>query len=254
MARGPSIEELRRVCQPPEIVGRRTEEHWTGRLFMRRISLHVTRAALRLGLSANAVTGIMLVLGLVAPALLLVAGVWPAVGVVIALQVFVLLDASDGEVARWNRTQGATGIYLDRIAHYTNEAALFAALGWRAGDLGTWWPVVGLAAAIGVMLARAETDLIDAARVKAGLDAIRDTGGGSRSGAVSSIRRIADFIPIHRAVGAVEMTLLTLGAAVVDSARGDLVATQALLGGLAVVAWLVVAWHLLTILTSDRLR
>jgi phosphatidylglycerophosphate synthase len=251
----PTIDELRKVCQPPDIVGRRSEEHWTGRLYMRRISLHVTRVAIGLGLSANGVTWLMVVIGLGGGAILGVGGVWPAVVAAASMHLFALLDASDGEVARWNGTQGATGIYLDRVAHYSSEAVLFAALGWRAaaGDTTEPWVIVGLVTAIGIVFARLETDLVDASRAKAGLGAIRDEGG-QPTGTVGTLRRIADFLPFHRLTGAVEMSLVAVVAAVADAARGDLIATRITLVGLLAIAWLVVVGHLISILSSDRLR
>jgi phosphatidylglycerophosphate synthase len=256
MRRAPTIDELRRVCQPPEIVGRRSEEHWTGRLYMRRLSLHVTRTAIGFGVSANGVTWIMLTIGIAGAAVLGIGGVWPASVTAVAMHLFALLDASDGEVARWNGTQGATGIYLDRVAHYSSESVLFAALGWRAaaGETGEPWMLLGLVAALGVVFARLETDLVDSARAKAGLAAIRDEGGEIRPRSVRTIRRVADFLPIHRLTGAVEMSLLMVAVAVVDAGRGDLLVTRGALIALTSIAWLVVVGHLVSILASDRLR
>ena len=38
------LEELRAVAQPETVVGRVSGEHWAGRLYMRQISIHLTRA------------------------------------------------------------------------------------------------------------------------------------------------------------------------------------------------------------------
>ena len=58
------------------------------------------------------------------------------------IQLQLLLDCSDGEVARWRGQRSPTGVYLDRIGHWLTEAALPIALGIRADggwdDLGTY--------------------------------------------------------------------------------------------------------------------
>ena len=56
----------------------------------------------------------------------------PAVGALLLIQVQMLLDCSDGEVARWRRQYSTAGIYLDRMSHYVTETAFPIALGIRA--------------------------------------------------------------------------------------------------------------------------
>lgn len=70
----PTIADLREVTQPPAIRGRRTAEHWTGDLYMRRISPYLTRLLIRAGLTANAVTALMIVTGAASGFALLVPG------------------------------------------------------------------------------------------------------------------------------------------------------------------------------------
>ena len=54
---------------------------------------------------------------------------WPALGAVVLIQLQLLLDCSDGELARWRGVSSPAGIYLDRMAHNLTEAALPIALG-----------------------------------------------------------------------------------------------------------------------------
>jgi hypothetical protein len=68
------------------------------------------------------------------------------------------------------------------------------------------------------------------------------------------VRRLVGLVPVHRIIGAVELTLLLAVAAVVDVVAGDLLGTRALLTGTLVVATVVAIGHPITILTSDRLR
>ena len=70
---------------------------------MRRLSPYLTRALLRTPLTANGVTWLMLPVGFAAAFLLSLPGVGPAVGAVALIKIQVLLDCSDGEVARWRQ-------------------------------------------------------------------------------------------------------------------------------------------------------
>jgi len=253
----PSVAELRAVTQPPELVGRRSAEHWAGRLYMRRVSAHVTRRVLGLPVTPNGWTVLMIVVGVAGAAVLAVPGLWTAVVAALAIQVYLLLDCVDGEVARWRRTTSAAGVYLDRLGHYTVEAALLAALGVRvdggyaAIGLGT---VVGLAAAVLALLSKAETDLVVVARTSAGLpmDEERDAAPGTN--ALRGIRRVFALVPVHRIIGGIELSLLAVVAAAVDAVAGTPVGSRALLWIAAAAAAVVAVGHPVAILSSQRLR
>jgi hypothetical protein len=60
----PSIAELRQVTQPGSIMGRRSGEHWAGRLYMRRLSPYVTRLLVGAPVTPDALTILMIVIGL----------------------------------------------------------------------------------------------------------------------------------------------------------------------------------------------
>ena len=62
-ARPTSIAELRAVTQPPEVRGRRNAEHWTASLYLRRFSPYLTWFLLKTPISANGVTGLMILVG-----------------------------------------------------------------------------------------------------------------------------------------------------------------------------------------------
>src|SRR5215217_7024523 len=128
----PSIPELRAVTQPSSVTGRASAEHWTGLLYMRRLSPYATRFLLRTRLSANAVTWLMIPVGLCAALLLTVPGVAGAAAAVVMIQVQQLLDCCDGEIARWRGTYSPVGIYLDRMANHVTMSAFPIALGVRA--------------------------------------------------------------------------------------------------------------------------
>lgn len=255
--RTPSIAELRAVGQPESVLGRVNAEHWLGRLYGRRVSPYLTRELIRTPISANGVTWLMILAGLLAALVLTLPGVAPAVATVLLVQLQLILDCSDGEVARWRETLSPAGVYLDRIGHYTTEAALPAALGVRAdggwGSIGGW-TTVGLAVSVLVLLIKSETDLVHVARAYAGRPVLADTGSAPRVRGLSDLRRVLRYLPFFRAFIAIEFTVLAFLAAVVDALHGDLLGSRGLLTLLVPLALLTVAGHLLSILTSTRLR
>ena len=115
----PSIAELRAETQPDWLLARPNAEHWAGRLYMRRVSPYVTRIVLATPIPANAVTAAMIPAGLLAALCITIPGVWAAVLGVLFIQLQLLLDCVDGEVARWRKTFSPLGIYLDQLGHYS---------------------------------------------------------------------------------------------------------------------------------------
>jgi phosphatidylglycerophosphate synthase len=255
---GPSLAELRAQGQPQAVIDRLNDEHWAGRLYMRKFSPRATWVFARLGWSPNAVTLAYVACGLAAGAVAAFSGLGPAIAVAVLIQGYLLFDCSDGELARWSGRTSATGIYLDLIGHYLGEAALLIGLGLRAqGHLTDTGPYVsaGLAAAVLAMIVKAETDNVIVARAKEGLpaahgdEALQPTGSG-----LALARRAASVLRVHRITHAVELSLLILLAAVADQIRGGLLATRVLvLACLAVSALMVVA-HMGAIVASRRLR
>src|SRR5918997_1342017 len=114
----PTIAELRVRTQPPSIFARNSGEHWAGRLYMRRLSPHLTRLLLRTPLTPNGVTWLMIVVGLLAAAVLSLPGLLAPVGALLLVQLQLLLDCSEGELARWTGLRSTAGIYLDRLGHH----------------------------------------------------------------------------------------------------------------------------------------
>ncbi|MEV0379928.1 CDP-alcohol phosphatidyltransferase family protein [Nonomuraea sp. NPDC050643] len=251
----PSVAELRRVAQPAGHLERRNGEHWAGVLYMRRLSIYVTWLMTKTPVTPNQLTWIMTVAGILAGVVLALPGLWAAVVAALLIQVYLLLDCSDGELARWTGKTSLTGVYLDRVGAYFAEAAVLAGLGWRASEvLPDWHTVLGFAGALGAILIKAETDLVDVARAKGGLTAATEASVGQfRSGLLGLGRRILGATKFHRIVQPIELSLLALATAVIDLALGDLTATRVLLYACVVAACLQVVLHLVSILASRRL-
>jgi phosphatidylglycerophosphate synthase len=254
----PSIAELRAVAQPPGLLGRRSAEHWAGRLYMRRISLYATRWLVGTRVTPNTLTVLMIVAGVLAAAVLAVPGVVTAIVAALLIQLYLLLDCVDGEVARWKRVSSAAGVYLDRLGHHVSEAAIVLGLGVRAGGGPTaglsWWLVLGAVGALLVVLGKLESDLVVVARAGAGLPHEAEGDPRSSIGSVRRLRRLFDLLPVHRLVGAIELTLLAVAAAVLDALLGELVATRVLLAAVGLTGLAVAVGHPITIVSSQRLK
>ncbi|WP_461010218.1 CDP-alcohol phosphatidyltransferase family protein [Streptomyces capparidis] len=258
----PSAAELRPVVHPAGLKDRRSGEHWAGRIYMREISLRITRHLVHARVSPNQLTHLMVLTGVAAGACLLVPGLAGAVLGAVLIQVYLLLDCVDGEVARWRRQTSVTGVYLDRIGHYLAEAALLTGAGLRAADLfhregsaTRWeWAFIGAVCALGAILIKAETDLVDVARSRSGLPAAQDAASVPRSAKVALARRAAAALKFHRLVGGVEASLVILAAGVADALAGNLYWTRLAVAVLACVAVVQTVLHLVSILASNRLR
>lgn len=241
----PSVAELRAATQPPSIFERNSGEHWAGRLYVRRLSPYATKVFLRLGLSPNAVTWLMIAVGVAAGAVLAIDdAVWCAAVAVVLIQLQILFDCSDGEVARWRGVSSVVGIYLDRLGHWLTETALPIGLGIGAGH-----PELGLIAAVLQLLIKGESALVAVARLEAGLPKLEDRADvvAPRPSLLRTARRLAARAPFYRVFVAVEFSLLALIAAIAGWQRE-------LLWVLIAAGALTAALRLVAILTSDRLR
>jgi len=255
----PTIAELRAATQPATIFERNSGEHWAGRLYMRRVSPYLTWALVRTPISANGVTWLMIGCGIAAAGVLTLPGVAAALGAFLLIQLQLLLDCSDGEVARWRGISSPAGIYLDRVGHYLTESLLPIALGIRAD--GGWdsiggYTTLGCVAAVLALLVRVETALVIVARAEAGLPVAEDTAAvaAPRASGLARVRRMVAFFPFFRAFVAIEATILALLAAIADSFVDGIPFTRGLVIALVPIAAITVVGHLAAILSSSRLR
>ncbi len=256
----PSVAELRPVVHPAGVKDRRSGEHWAGRLYMREISLRIDRHLVNTRVTPNQLTYLMTVFGVLAAPALLVPGIWGAVLGVLAVQLYLLLDCVDGEIARWKKQYSLSGVYLDRVGAYLCDAAVLVGFGLRAADLwGTgrtdWlWAFLGTLAAVGAVLIKAETDLVGVARHQAGKPPVQESASAPRSSGLALARRAASALQFHRLVLGIEASLLILVLAIVDAVRDDLFFSRLGVAVLAGIALLQTLLHLVSILASSRLK
>jgi phosphatidylglycerophosphate synthase len=255
---GPSLAEVRAAGQPPQVLARLNDEHWAGRLYMRRVSPYATLMFARGGWSPNGVTVAFIASGVAAGVLAAVPGLAAAFGVFLLVQLYLLFDCSDGELARYTGRFSATGVFLDRMGHYISEAVLLAGLGIRAQGhftLSGGYVTAGLAAAICATLIKAETDGVVVARASSGLAGGHDDEAlAPRSQGLAQARKLAAALRVHRAIQAPELSALILLTAIIDAASGTLTATRVLTVAALAIGALMAAAHLVAIVASSRLR
>lgn len=239
---------------------RRSGEHWAGRLYMREVSLRIDRHLVPTSVTPNQLTYLMTVCGVLAAPALLVPGITGAVLGVLAVQLYLLLDCVDGEIARWKKQYSLSGVYLDRVGAYLTDAAVLVGFGLRAADLFgdgriDWlWAFLGTLAALGAVLIKAETDLVGVARHQGGLPPVKEAASEPRSSGIALARRAASALQFHRLILGIEASLLILVLAVVDQFRGDLFFTRLGVAVLAGIALLQTLLHLVSVLVSSRLK
>lgn len=263
----PNLDELRAVVQPPEILGRRNAEHWTGNLYMRRYSIYLTNLLVRTPISANGVTGLMILVGISAAAALLIPGLPGALLAALLAQLQMYIDCSDGEVARWRGVSSPAGVFLDKVGHYSAEGLIGLALGIRAsGVIGgqetdpveIWkYCFCGAFLMAWILFNKALNDMVHISRAFAGLDRLADTAQAKQVSATSLIgrlRKVARFLPFHRILHSIELTLLALAVAIIALFCPPLAAERVLVVVLAVATPLVTLGHFLAIMASPRLR
>jgi len=99
---------------------------WFTEEVTRRLSIYLTWLFIRFGITANQVSLSVFILGIISG----VAFIWGhfLIGVLL-LQIWYLLDAVDGEVARYHGVNDLTGDYTDKLMHYVIEAWIFYTIG-----------------------------------------------------------------------------------------------------------------------------
>ncbi|WP_327351943.1 CDP-alcohol phosphatidyltransferase family protein [Streptomyces sp. NBC_01304] len=256
----PSVAELRPVVHPPGVKDRRSGEHWAGRLYMREISLRIDRHLVNTKVTPNQVTYVMTVAAALAAPVLLVPGIWGAVLGVLMVQLYLLFDCVDGELARYKKQYSLAGVYLDRVAAYICDAAVLVGFGLRAADIWgegriDWlWAFLGTLAALGAILIKSETDLVGVARHQANKPVVQESAAEISSSGMALARRAASALKFHRLILGIEASLLILVLAIVDQARGDLYFSRLGVAVLAGIALLQTLLHLVSILASSRLK
>jgi hypothetical protein len=100
--------------------------------FLRRVSKLLTWAAVKVGATPNQVTIASFAIGLYAAFLFAKGDTWSLIGGAILLQVSIIVDCVDGEIARYTRKFSELGAWLDAITDRVKEYAVFLGLAYGA--------------------------------------------------------------------------------------------------------------------------
>ncbi|MCD4847913.1 MAG: CDP-alcohol phosphatidyltransferase family protein [Candidatus Aegiribacteria sp.] len=131
MNRIPDISRLRTICQPENL-----DVCLYRRLIIRRFSIYLTALFLRMGLSANCVSVIKGVLACAGAALFAPGRPVCFVAGAFLLQLSFVLDACDGEVARFTgSSRNAGGEFIDKIGDTGSRGLFYGAWGWGMYNL-----------------------------------------------------------------------------------------------------------------------
>lgn len=117
------------VVDPERLVGSaRVRDGFYSTFVVRRLSRHLTHLALRLGLRPNEVTLISMALGIGAAFLFARGEQTTTVIAALLLQVSLMVDCVDGEVARYTGRFTAVGAWLDGVGDRVKEYSVYAGL------------------------------------------------------------------------------------------------------------------------------
>jgi phosphatidylglycerophosphate synthase len=138
------------------------------RYFNRRLSAPMTRLCLKAGLTANMVTIVSIMIGLLA-AVAFSLGTY-AGGILggVLFQFAAVIDCCDGEIARLTFSESRIGRQLDILGDNVVHMAIFAALGWAGfHHTGSWLPLaLAVCAIVGNALSLVVVLRADARRVR----------------------------------------------------------------------------------------
>ncbi|MDP4668751.1 MAG: CDP-alcohol phosphatidyltransferase family protein [Candidatus Nanopelagicales bacterium] len=247
-----SIAHIKSVGQPPEVLNRRVAEHWSGPLYMRKISPYLSKFLLSIGLSPTMVTWLMVFSGWLAAASVLKTGLIGVILAVVFAQLQMLFDCCDGEMARVTQKYNPAGIFIDRFGHYSTEALLAIAFGIRVfleNEESISAVIYGLILALLITFNKVFNDMVHVARSFSNLARLSEDKDIAvpRNKLLAMIRSIFRFFPIHKIYHSIELSFIILISAIFGISQNLLVL-------LTIAAFITVVGHLVAILTSARLR
>ncbi|RKT77280.1 CDP-alcohol phosphatidyltransferase-like enzyme [Terracoccus luteus] len=134
---------------------------------VRPVSRRLTAVGLRHDWRPNAVTAVSLSVGLAAAALVLVDSWWCFALAAVLLQLSLVVDCVDGEIARFTRSYSPLGAWLDGVSDRVKEFAVIATVTTVAVRHGhdLWWLAIAL---VTVLTIRQVEDYAYHARLRAG--------------------------------------------------------------------------------------
>jgi hypothetical protein len=129
-----------------QLQANRLDDGFYSTFVVRKASKPLTRGALRAGLSPNTITLLSFIIGIAAAVSFGVGNRWALVLGAVLLQLSLIVDCVDGEVARATRRFTALGAWLDASTDRVKEFLAYAGLAIGAARLGDdiWWLAIVL--------------------------------------------------------------------------------------------------------------
>ena len=129
-----------------QLQANRLDDGFYSTFVVRRLSKPLTRLALRAGWSPNAITLLSFAIGIAAAGAFALGDRWALVLGAVLLQLSLVVDCVDGEVARATRRFSALGAWLDASTDRVKEFLAYAglAVGAVAWGVDIWWLAVVL--------------------------------------------------------------------------------------------------------------
>ena len=129
---------------------------WYSRIFGRKVSIYFTWVFLKLGINEpNYVTLISFIPALIGTVFLAFPSIWHVTLGFLIFNLYIFIDSSDGEIARFTGKKSLFGNYLDGILHIFIYSALYLALGMniylRTNNF--WWLFLGSLTALFYIMA-----------------------------------------------------------------------------------------------------
>src|SRR3989344_2995483 len=94
-------------------------------ILQRVLSIYVTRVFLAMNITANQVSAAMIVVGVISGVVIAFGYIWTGL---VLIYLSLLLDAVDGEIARYRKVFSLRGIYLDLVNHLVVFGVFFLGL------------------------------------------------------------------------------------------------------------------------------
>lgn len=116
--------ELRKICQSVPSAS----SSWYVINVQRRLSIYITWLLLHTPISANQVTVLFIIIGLIGALFLTFGTKWYFVSGAFLLLLYGILDCVDGEIARYRKTESSTGIFLELMGHNIVDSSVFVCL------------------------------------------------------------------------------------------------------------------------------
>jgi len=120
-----SIKELRKICQESVL---KIPPNWYQNNFTRKVSVYITKLFLYTSIGPNQVTLIAVLVGIIAGIFFLFGKEAYSITGAFLLQIWLVFDCVDGEIARYRKQESITGVYLDMMLDGFLESYIFACI------------------------------------------------------------------------------------------------------------------------------